>query len=282
LPAEAPQPAPKAASQAADVVLAPKLDSEEGARQILPPEPLPSIPVEPPASFAVEASTIARPTLTQPTTVEPKGEPQPPDRPAGWIWRAALTFASVVLLAVVLGFGMRRTDKASAQSSGAAPTEEVAAASTDAGLSSGATPERDPQKDPGQVSTAPVSPPVAAVRPEANSNHALEESRVAKAGASTTKASTAKAPTPKAEAKTSHRLAADLIARDTVTYFDERASNETALRAKPAKRFAQQHQRSGKHNGGVIAANTVTYFAKKPTPKAANQNPGVQHQSDPN
>jgi len=272
LPAEAPQPAPKAVSPSADVVLAPELDSEEGARLILPPEPL-----EQPASFAVEASTIARPTTVEPTTIEPKGEPQPPDRPAGWIWRAALIFASVVLLALVLGFGMRQPGKASAQSSGAAPAEKVAAESTNPGLSSDATPKRDPQEDPGQVSTVPVSPPAAAARPEARPNPAPEESRVAKAGASTAKAST-----PKAEAKTSHRFGADLIARDTVTYFDERASAETALRAKPAKRFAQPHQRSGKHNGGVIAANTVTYFDKKPARKAANQNSGVQRQSDPN
>jgi hypothetical protein len=80
---------------------------------------------------------------------------------------------------------------------------------------------------------------------------------------------------------TSHRLGAE-IARDTVTYFDERASNETALRAKPAKRFARQHQRSGKYNGGVIAANKVTYFDKKPAPKAANRNSGVKRQSEPN
>ena len=326
LPAEAPQPAPNAVSPAADVLPAPELDREEGARLISPPEPLPSVPVEPPISCAVEASTIAQPTLVEPTTVqpttveatlvEPREKPQPPDRPTGWRWRAALIFASVVLLALVLGFGMRRTGKASAQGSAAAPAEKVAAASTDVGLSSGAIPERDPQKDPGQVLAVPVPPPAApAIRSEGDSNHAPEESPVAKAGpatastakastakppiakpsiakpsiakasiakASTAKASTAKPSTAQAEAMTSHRLGADLIARDTVTYFDERASNETARRAKPAKRFAQQHQRSGKYNGGVIAANTVTYFDKKPTPKAANRNSGVKRPSEPN
>src|SRR5208282_1000055 len=301
LPAEASQPAPKAVSPAADVLTAPELDREKGARLILPPEPLPSVPVEPPISCAVEASTIAQPTLVEPTTVEPtlvetttvqpREKPQPPDRPTGWRWRAALTFASVVLLALVLGFGMRRTSKASAQDSAAAPTEKVAAASTDVGLLSGAIPERDLQKDPGQVLAVPVPPPAApAIRSEGDSNHAPEESPVAKAGAataSTAKTSiaeplTAKPSTAQAEAMTSHRLGADLVARDTVTYFDERASNETARRAKPAKRFAQQHQRSGKYNGGVISANTVTYFDKKPTPKAANQNSGVKRQSEPN
>jgi hypothetical protein len=330
LPEEAPQPAPKAVSPAADVLPAPELDREEGARLILPPEPLPSVPVEPPSSCAVEATTIVRPTPLEPTTVEatlvettlvettpvePREKPQPPDRPTGWRWRAALIFASVVLLALVLGLGMRRTGKASAQGSAAAPTENIAPASTDVGLSSGAIPERDPQKDPGQVLAVPVPPPAApAIRSEGNSNHAPEKSPVVKAGAatastakssiakppiakastakpsttkasiakaSTAKASTAKPSTAQAEAMTSHRLGAE-IARDTVTYFDERASNETALRAKPAKRFARQHQRSGKYNGGVIAANKVTYFDKKPAPKAANRNSGVKRQSEPN
>ena len=319
--AEAPQPAPKAVSPATDVLPVPELDRAEGARLILPPDPLSSVPVEPPSACAAEATTMARPTLVEPTTVEttlvdttpiqPREKPQPPDRPRGWFWRAALIFASVVLLALVLGFGMRRTGKASAQGSAAAPTENVAAASTDVGLSSGAIPERDAQKDPGQGLAVPVLPSAApAIRSEGNSNHAPEESRVAKAGAATAstaktstvkssiakpstarastakpsiaKASTTKASTEQAGAMTSHRLGADLIARDTVTYFDERASNETALRAKPAKRFARQHQRSGKYNGGVIAANTVTYFDKKPTPKAANQNSGVKRQSEPN
>ena len=206
-----------------------------------------------------------------------------------------------MLLALFLGFGIRRAGKASAQGSAAAPAENVAAASTDVGLSSGAISERDPQKGQGQVLAVPVPTPAApAIRSEGNSNHAPEESLVAKAGAaaastakastaktsiakpSTAKASLAKPSTAQAEAMTSHRLGADLIARDTVTYFDERASNETALRAKPAKRFARQHQRSGKYNGGVIAANKVTYFDKKPAPKAANQNSGVKRQSEPN
>src|ERR1019366_4301724 len=104
LPAEAPQPAPQAVSPAADVLPAPELDREEGARLILPPEPLPSVPVEPPSACAVEATTIVRPTPVEPTPVEgplvettlvettlvettpvePREKPQPPDRPTGW------------------------------------------------------------------------------------------------------------------------------------------------------------------------------------------------------
>jgi hypothetical protein len=281
LPAEAPQPLPKAVSPAADVLPAPELDREEDARMILPPDPLPSVAVEIPSSFAVEASTIARPTLVEPTTVQPGPEPQPPDRPAGWRWRAALTFASVVLLAMVLGFGMRRTGRASGQSSGAAPTEKVAASSSDVDLSSSATPERDPQKDPGQVSAVPVSPPAAVLRSEGNSDPAPKESRVATADAAAAGTSTSGT-----EAKVSRRQGDDLIAPDTVTYldkrFDQRAFNKRASKANPANRSAGKHPSSRKHDGGVIAANTVTYLDKKAAAKAANQDIVITHHSDKN
>src|ERR1017187_3235489 len=71
LPAEAPQPLPQAVSPAADVLPAPELDREEGARLISRPEPLPSVPVEPPSACAVEATTIARTTPVEPMPVEP-------------------------------------------------------------------------------------------------------------------------------------------------------------------------------------------------------------------
>jgi hypothetical protein len=64
-----------------------------------------------------------------------------------------------------------------------------------------------------------------------------------------------------------------LIARDTVTYLDkrleQRASDRRAPKAKPAKPLARRHSSSRKHDGGVIAANTVTYLNDKPSRKAA-------------
>jgi hypothetical protein len=237
---KAPQPAPKTVSPAAEILLDPELDPKEGARLISPVEQLPSPPLEPPSHFSVEAPTIvppivpptiARPRIVRPTMVRPAREPQRGDSSAGWRWRAALTFASVVLLALVLGFGMRRTGKASAQSSGAALAERVAAASTDVDLSSAVGPE----KDPGQVSALATLP--SAIKLEANSGQAPKESPVATAEAATARAS-ASSPGP----RISRRHADGLIARDTVTYLDERY--KSAPNAKPANHFAGRHPSS--------------------------------------
>jgi len=237
---KAPQPALKTVSPAAEILLDPELDPKEGARLISPVEQLPSPPLEPPSHFSVEAPTIvppivpptiARPRIVRPTIVRPARAPQRRDSSAGWRWRAALTFASVVLLALVLGFGIRRTGKASAQNSGAAPVEKVAAASTDVDLSSPVGPE----KDPGQVSALATLP--SAIKLEANSGQAPKESPVATAEAATARSS-ASSPGP----RISRRHADGLIARDTVTYLDERY--KSAPNAKPANHFAGRHPSS--------------------------------------
>ncbi len=258
-PAEAPQLAPKAVSPAAGIPLGPEpvpgFDIEEDARPILPPSP-----VDPPGYFAVDDSavarlTIAHPKIAQPAIARSRQSPSRRDRSAGWFWRAALIFASVVLLAVVLGFGMRRTGKAAAQSSAALSVEKVAAASTEVNLSSAV----ESAGDSGQV-PAPATPPAA--KSEGNPSPAPKESPVAKDGAATANH----------RARISRKHGDDLIARDTVTYLDKsfepRAFHQPAPKAKPAKRFARHHPSSRKPRGAVIAANKVTYLGK-PAPKAA-------------
>ncbi len=290
LPAEAPQLAPEAVSPAAEILLDseldPQLDIEEGARPISPPEQLPSLPPEPPGPAAVEASaivpplaqpTIAQPTIAQPTMVGPAREPQRRDRSAAWRWRAALTSASVVLLAVLLGLGMRRMGASSAQSSGAAPAEKVAASSTDGNWLSAAGPDKEPGKNLGQISAMAVSPP--AMKSEANSGHAPKESRIAKVEAATAEAATARASASSPAPGISRRHGDDLVARDTVTYLDERY--RPAPKAKPANHFAGRHPSSRKL-GGVIANNKVTYLNGKPAPKAAKQDSAVKHASNSN
>ena len=257
LPAEAPQLVSRAVSPAAEILLNreldPGIDPEEGARliasQVLSPPP-----VEPPGDFAVEDAAVPQPTMTQPTIVPPTQAAQRRDRSAGWPWRAALTFASIVLLAVVLGFTIRRTSKGAAQSSEALPVEKTAAASTGVNPLSAVSAEKDPARDPGQVSAVPLPTPT--VDSEGNSSHAPKEVQVAKVGA----------PTASPRTAVSRKRGDDLIAPDTVTYLDKRF--EPAPKAKPAKPLGRRHPKSHSHGGGVIAANTVTYL-NKPAPKAA-------------
>ena len=218
------------------------LDRKESTHLKLVPDPLPLPTVAPPGYFAVEDSTIALPAIAAPTTAPPRQR----DRSPGWLWRAALTLAGVVLVALLLGFGMRRAERVSEQSFGAASAEKVAAASNSLGSLSNFGPEKDSETNPAVVPALALSPP--AVKSGRSSGKLPKVSRPAKAGAATT-----------AAAWTSHRHGNGLIARDTVVYLDERY--KPAAKAKSADHSARRHPSSRKH-GGVVAASTVTYLNK--------------------
>jgi hypothetical protein len=232
-------------SPAAAILREPGFDPKESARLIFPPEPFPLLPVEPPNHFATEASTIARPTTAPSTMVRPWTiRLRLSGRSVAWHWRVALSFAAVVLVAMVLGFGIRQNGNASAHGSGTEPVEKIAAPANDVDLLSAAGPEKDPEKyrgrDPGQASALAESP--SAMKSEANSSQPPKESLPAKAGATT-----ARAATSTAGAKGSRRYGDDLIARDTVTYLDKHAAENAAARAKLAKDSARRHPSS--HEG---------------------------------
>ena len=172
---------------------------------------------------------------------------------AGWSSRRiALTVVIAVLLALVLGFGMRPTGKASAaQNSGAA--------STDMNLLNATSPPKNAGKN-------PVLPP--AIKSDANSNHTPKESQVTKAAA----------PTAASGAMISRRHGDDSIARDTVTYLDKRTFDKAASGANTSQPSASRQPISGKRDG-VTAANTVT-LDDKPVPKAAKPESGIKRYSD--
>jgi hypothetical protein len=183
-PADAPQLAPETVSPAAEILhdaeIEPELNRDDGACPALPPHQSLSPPVEPPGHVAAVVAMMARPMISRPMISKPTIAPSVRewewrDRPAGWpSWRTGLTAVSAVLLALVLSYGVRRTNKASAQSSG--PTEKVLP-STGVSLSSGANPNRGP----GKVSALAVSPP--AIKSEQNSVQTPRESHVATSGA---------------------------------------------------------------------------------------------------
>jgi hypothetical protein len=276
LPADAPQQVSTAVSPTAKILddskLDPELSPEEGLGLILQPDPLLSLAVDPPGHDAVEVSTMARPMIAKqiiakPMIVKPViaklmiaklaiartvREWEWRDIPAGWsFWRIALTVASAVLLALVLGFGMRRTGRASA-------ARNSAAATTDMNLLNATGHNKDAGKN-------PVSPP--ANKSEQNSNYRPKEAQVAKAAAATANGG----------AVVPRRHGDDLIARDTVTYFHQRTFDEAASRAKASHPSATL-QPSSRKLDGVIAANTVTN--SNPAPKAAKQDSGVKYYSD--
>jgi hypothetical protein len=299
LAAGAPQLLPTAVSQTAEILrdskLDPEPDSEEGARLTLPPDPLPSLPADPPTHSASASSMIARPiarpvtsrSVTSrpvtdvPTTALPRDVrlswPQPFDESSGPFRNVALILASMLLImALGLGFSMRRGNKTAAQGAGAAPADSISRASI--------VPEKDTGKNQGQVSALPVAPP--ATKSEGYRDNAPKQSPVAKIDNPTFKTPTAtptaapaNAPTKTVGTRVSSRHGDGLIARDTVTYLDQRTFDQAASRVRNSQSSTLPQPISGKH-AGVIAENTVTVLNNNPAPKAAKPDSAIKRYSD--
>jgi hypothetical protein len=303
LPVNAPQPAPGADSETSKILHdskpdsqpAAKPDSEGGVRLVLPPDPLLSLPAEAPNQSASASSTIARPiappaavrpavsrpVAVAPTTALPRDVrspwPQPFDHSSGAFRNVAPTLASMVLImALGLGFSMRRGNKTAAHGSGATPTASMSRASI--------VPEKDSGKDHEQVSAWPVAAP--ATNAEGHLDNAPKQSPVAKIDNPAVKVLTEAPTKPSTEALTktvgtrfSSRHGDGLIARDTVTYLDQHTSDQASSRAKTSQPSTLPQPISGKHNG-VIAENTVTVPNNNSAPKAAKQDSGIKRYSD--
>jgi hypothetical protein len=170
-----------------------------------------------------------------------------------------------LMLALVFGFGTRPSDKAAARGSGAAAAS-IAKASI--------VPEKTSVTSQG---------PTATTKPAGHLSNAPKESPVAKVNDLIAKAPTAKAPseapTNTVGTKVSGGHGDGLIARDTVTYFDQRTFDKAASRAKTSQPSPSRQPILGKHDG-VIAENTVTVLNNNPAPKAAKQDSGIKRYSD--
>jgi hypothetical protein len=251
-----------------------ELTSKENDRLVSLPEPVPLLPVEPMIHFAgqvppidesvaqpaieqatISPTTISQTTVSQPTIIRPIPSSRPPDRSAGWPWSAALTLAAVVVLALVLGFGVRKTGKASARSSQTAAVGKVTAASSTVDVVSAEGSEKVAEK-----------PAPFVVPPSIKSKGAqpTQTAQPAKSGATVAPTSTATRP-HNAQRSTPRKHGEDLIAHDTVTYLDK--SYAPAPKPKSTKKLAQK-QPVSHSRGGVIAANSVTYISPDPAPKA--------------
>jgi hypothetical protein len=243
--AGAPQVASRAASRALEILLNRELDFginlEEDPRQIAP-QALSRRPVKSLEYLATEDAAVPLPAIVLHTRAG-----QLHSRSARWPRRAALILVSLVLLAVVLGFSMRRTSKGAARSSEVLPVDEMSTASTGVNLLSAVGAGKDPGRDPRQVSALSL-PPVAADS-QGNYSHPPSGAQVAKV----------RVPLARSQIMVSRD---DLIARDTVTYLDKRY--EPTPKAKPAKPRLHGGTRSHSTHGGGIAANAATALHSKP------------------
>jgi hypothetical protein len=176
-------------------------------------------------------STRPRPTISRPTPS---------------FVRPVLTLAAVVLLALLLGFGLRRNGKAAAQIP--VPEQGTASASNVASNVAATFPVPLPNK----------SVQLPAHTGEENSNSAQAPSTATKA-----KATTAASP-HKSQAAVSPKRNGELVAHDTVTYLDPRFKPLP----KASKQVAGVHPISHKRGGGVVAANKVTYLDQIPAAKS--------------
>jgi hypothetical protein len=192
-----------------------------------------------------------------------------------------------LMLALVFGFGTRRSDsdKAAAPGSGAAAAS-IAKASI--------VPEKTSGTHPGTHQ----GPAAATAKPAGHLNNAPKESPIAKVQVNDpiAKAPMAKAPTARAPSEaptgTPTGVPANMvgtwvssghgygsIARDTVTYLDKRTFDQAASRAKVSQSSTLPQPISGKHDG-VIAENSVTVLNSNPAPKAAKPDSGIKRYSD--
>src|SRR5580692_220741 len=246
LPTESPQLVAKIISPSAAILVEPF--EEEPAHPAVPSE-IETLKLETPAvetidsplHFAAEDLTIVtlpsvdpilfdaaplEPTLTGSAT---SASVRPVDRAARLPWRAPLTFAAVVLLALALAVGARRNGKAAAEMPTLVPDAEKVLAASPATKS-----QPDPNPPP---SPLPKPDPAIAVTP----------------------AVIAKAESVAIAVPTAHPN--EVVAPNTVTYLDDRY--KPAPKSYPAKRQARRHskthQQAHKHDTGIVAANSVTY-----------------------
>jgi len=224
---------------------------------------VPSTRVQQPLLASINAS---------PGVIQPRQEPQARNRTARWEWRAALAFIGMVSVAIVLGLGIGRSEKTSPPFSREAATDKTEVPSI-AAHSSAAKSEDDPQEDPTAVSGQRPSLPSTQSpiqwgwdwdHTQLNSAADNAEKAIVKASI-VDKAISGKTTSDKTQPL--RQRGADLIARDTITYFVGRHQPRTS-QAQPANGLARPDPAPHKHGGGVVAANTVTYL-NKPIPKPA-------------
>ncbi len=150
-------------------------------------------------------------------------------RSRGWFWRPAMAFAAVVVLALVLGRGIRWGGGTSAD-----PASQIAPGETAAPLEATLLTNEEPKH-----AAAPMVVPAPAGKSE------VKAAQIAKTPVMPRVRTNSK----KSRAVRSRSREDDLVARDTVIYFDRSAS------ASPVK-DSRRRASSRKQRGAVVSADT--------------------------
>jgi hypothetical protein len=248
--------APKPVSKAAPIgALSPDRGSNvvERGNSVLSRDKLPSALATAPNHSAKGPSIIHAPSMAPLKIARLKQHRR--SRSVASLWRAAITLATIVLLAVSLWFGMRHGGKASAKISRSGPARKIA---TESSKALAADSPRDPAHSSPAVSD--LKSKSAGTANPASNNFRLSSVRVK---------------------KSSKSADSNYVARDTVVYFDKRVAEEAAARTRQAKRLSKQQTHSASHNGGAVAANAVTFDDNSP-PETAKQGSSVKAASPPN
>jgi len=183
---------------------------------------------------------------------------------AGWPWQPALAITVLGLLALATAIVLHRPGKVAAQDSAKAATVDAAVASNSVALLNATVPVEDSKNEThtAVISEKTVKPD--AIRPNVKST--LTESNNDKSVANHASVTATARTSPRGGSRVSRKTGDEVVARDTVTYLDDRYKPAPGVGV--AKKAPHRGAMARKHNGEVIAANKVTYL-DKPAPKPA-------------
>lgn len=238
---ELPPAVPERALRPADQPLTLVPDSEAGTQRITPPEQdLP--PVQEPEEEHIRTGiTIIIHRSRSKPKLKLKVKPKPANASRGWFLRTAVGFAAVVVLAMVLGRGVRRDGGTSLAQSSAIESPKIAAAE-EANMFAVREPQR-PSASPATGTTASGSP----------------EKRA--------EVSTSPAPPKPQSVPSKTRTEASAGKTDDLS-----TTNSVVYRDKPPAQVAKNnsarpHKSRRRHHDGLVAADTVTYLDRTVAPK---------------
>jgi hypothetical protein len=177
-----------------------------------------------------------------------------------WFWRAAVTFAGVVLVALVIAFGEHALPSLSGpavsnpESFGA---DALARSGGDTAVLAGTPAISDP--------TLGLAAPEHLAVPAAASDARKTEAKSVEASRKSALPMVEATP-PKRRHRTVRIQADDLVAPNTIVYFGDHGPKPM-----PVKQATHHGTRSPRQADGVIAASTVPDMSAKPASKAAKQ-----------